>query len=183
MQMKTINSIKQILFFILDFLDDDLQCALSVIGDLFDDIDSKIDLILSEIEISNSAETGLLPDYERYYHVPPRTGDTVEIRRNRVVAAFRAKGGFNRLRFKTVAHGFGYSAENADKSISFTDGQFNPFRADISQADIDAVYDGAAGESQYTIEVSGTDVESDVDLQSALNRLRAAGTELIFSNE
>lgn len=181
----SLSAMRKILFFVWDMLDDAIKVAIECVGDLFDSIEADFRTMLAEIDIYQSTIEGLLPEYERYYSLTPRDGDTLTIRRNRVIAALRARGEYCRSRFEIIAMGLGYSiGSSGTKHLVVSDGDFpHPFRADISRADIDVVGSNVVGASIYTVVVTGSTVESDFDLQFLFNKQRCSGTDFLFVND
>jgi uncharacterized protein YmfQ (DUF2313 family) len=99
-------------------------------------------------------------------------------------AKLRAVGGDNFAYFENIASALGYNIDSAvDPHLRITDGDFLPFRADVSQADIDKVWDQEVGQSRATWCVRGTDVESDTDLQDIFNSQKPEGSDILFINE
>ena len=178
------NVVKKVCFFIYDLLDDELKDCLAVCGEFFDDIKTDFDFILSQIDIYQATVAGTLEDFERVYNCIPESGDTVAVRQNRVIAALRAKGGLNVLYFEKIAEGLGYTVGPiGSPHLQFSEGDYEPFRADYGQADIDTIYDQDTGYSMYTVVVTGTDVETDADLQARFEKQRCAGVEFVYVNE
>lgn len=177
--MSYVTTIKQVLFFVYDLLSDELRSVIEVVGELFDDIKTDFETVLSQIDPNEATVTGLLLDYERFYRCVPGSGDTVATRRERVVAAIRAKGGLNRSHFENIAEALGYTVGT---DIDITEGDFAPFRADYGRADIDAVYDQGDGKSMYTVVVTGNGVEDDNDLQQRFDKQHCCGIEFVYVN-
>lgn len=181
--MAHFDVLKRSIHFIWHLLDEQMTTLIEVIGDFFDDIASDADFVETQIDPHQAVVDGSLTDFERFYNAAPSGGDTVDIRRNRVVSKIRIKGGFNIQKFVDIATALGYVyGDTGDKHLILSEGDYAPFRADRGRADIDRVYDQDSSLSQYTVVVSGTDVETDNDLQSAFNRIHCAGTNFIFSN-
>jgi uncharacterized protein YmfQ (DUF2313 family) len=176
------NVLIQAIHFCYNMLDDELRAMVDVIGEFFDTIEDVIDSVLIEMYPATATIAGMLPDYEQYYRCIALTGDSVEMRRNRVVAAIRTKGGLNRDCFYRIADALGYSIGAGIKYLTIEEGNYKPFRAGISRAGIDAVYDQSVGASMFDVVVTGTDVETDADLHSGFERQRAAGINFIYVN-
>jgi hypothetical protein len=126
----------------------------------------------------------LLSGYEEMYGLSPAAGSTLEQRRSAVKAKARASGELRRAYFENIAAGRGYNINSAtDPHLRFVEGSYPAFRADLSRADIDLVYDQYTGHSSRTVRVLGTDVESDSELQAIFEDLKASTVTLNFENE
>jgi len=180
--MPHINVIIQTISFCYNQFSDDLKIVIEVIADLFDAIDSLIDTILIEMNPLTATISGMLPEYERYYQCTVVIGDTVEIRRNRVVATIRNRGGLDRAAFYRLADAMGYTIGTGIKAISLIEGHYYPFRAGYGRAGIDKIYDQTVGASLYDVIVSGNDVETDTTLQFLFNKQKAAGINFNWEN-
>lgn len=179
--MTSVQALRQFLFFVWDLLDDAIKSMVEVIGERVDSIVGDYAALVAEVDIYSATVDGLLPEYERYYHVVPQNGDTLDARRLRVIAALRSRGNYNLQKFENIAEGLGYVIGNSGlKYLIISDADFPPFRAGISRAGIDAVYDYAAGSSPYTVLVTGTGVEADYDLQFLFNKRKCLGIEIVF---
>jgi uncharacterized protein YmfQ (DUF2313 family) len=180
--MSSFNTMRQVLFFVWNMLDDDIKSSVESIADLFDSIETDFTQLLNEVDIYQATATGLLPDYERCYSVIPNSGDSDAVRRDRVIAALRSRGEYKKSKFERIARGLGYSiGYTGTKHIVIVDDQFKPFRAGISKAG-DRVYSQLSGTSMYTVLVIGTAVESDSVLRSLFNKIKCAGIEIVFTN-
>ncbi|MFA5751129.1 MAG: hypothetical protein WC898_02455 [Candidatus Paceibacterota bacterium] len=177
--MISVNALKKILCFVFDLFDDELKYMLDVIGGVFDDINDTIAFIKTQINPFEAIVDGSLPDFERFYQVYPATGDTLNTRRNNVVAAMRSRGGMNVSRFHLIAEGLGYIIGT---TLIITEGSYQAFRADFSHADIDIIYDQDGIYSMYTVIVTGINVESDLILQKAFEKQRSPGINFIYDN-
>lgn len=174
--------LRQLIQFCWHLLSDDLRTTVEVVGECFDELCDTVETIRLQIFPQYAIIAGSLPDFERDYNCPTRD-DELTTRRNRVVAAIRARGGLNKKYFVGIAQGLGYViGSTGEKYLNFTEGLYAPFRADISRADIDRVYDGNGGYSKYSVIVTGTDVETDLDLQRLFNKQGACGVTFIYSN-
>lgn len=173
------SAIRKIIHFVYDLLDDELKNVVAVAGEQFDEIYDMFEEIKTQINPLEATVNGSLTDYERFYQCIPESGDTLAVRRNRIVAKIRARGGLNRLYFENIAEALGYTV-GAD--IVITEGDFAAFKADYGRADIDKVYDQGAGASQYTVVVTGDGVESDTVLQYRFDKQRCCGIEFSYVN-
>lgn len=125
-----------------------------------------------------------IADWERVYALPSPSGTTLSARRAAVAAADLATGGLARPYFESIAAKLGYGIGGSiDPHLRIVENAFPPFRADFGRADIDRVYDQGSGESRYTVQVFGTNVETDTVLQSLFNRLKTHGTTIVYINE
>lgn len=179
-----LSALKKILSFSWHLLGSELRITVDVLAGLFDDIHAAMLSILSEIYPDTATAEGALPGYERVFRCFPAEGDTLDTRRKRVVAAMVSRGGMNRPSFSAVAQALGYSiGSEGEKHLDFNEGAYAAFRADISEADNDAVYDQEGGFSTYTITVIGTGVETDSALHAQFDKLRAGGVSIEYMNE
>lgn len=177
------NVLIQALSFCYDLFDEELQAMIEVIGDFFDAIDAVIDTVLSEMNPFTATESGFLPDYERYYKCSVSSGDTEAVRRGRVLAAIRCRGDMRLIAFYRIADALGYTIGAGDKYLTIVEGEYHaPFRVGISRLDIDQFWDQETGSSMYDILVTGTDVESDTELQYRFNKQKIAGSNIIFND-
>ena len=173
---------RRTLSFVYDKLDDDLRASIECVGECCDNLKEYIEFIENQIHPDNATETGSLEDFERLYKCIPESGDTVQVRRNRVIAAIRLKGGMSREFFEVVAEGLGYEiATSGSKYLQFFEGEFAPFRAGISRAG-DRVYELTGDYTRYTVVVRGTNVENDTDLQRYFGILCTTGVNFIYEN-
>lgn len=171
---------RQSIEFVYRFLNDDLKAIFDVVGDIFDDIKIQFDTILSQVDAFQLTDDGLLTEYEALYQC--KSTGTSEQRISRVIAAIRAKGGLNRSYFYTIADALGYSIGSGSKYIIISEGDFTPWRVGISKIGIDKIWPLSGSTTMYTVLVSGTDVESDDDLQFQFQKQVCAGVSFVFQN-
>ncbi|MBN1130283.1 MAG: DUF2313 domain-containing protein [Chitinispirillaceae bacterium] len=167
-----------------DALDDIETVAAELLKEMFPD--TTRDNISSQNPTPGASPYGLLEYWEAKYRISPSAGATLDQRRAVVIAHEAAIGGLSIPYFEGIVVKLGYTIggpEMGDPHARLTDGEYKPFRADISQADIDEVYDEDTGASRYTCCVYGTNVETDTVLQTILNRLKKTGREILFINE
>lgn len=177
-----IDVIHRLLQWVWHLLDDEIISMLEVIGDFFDDISTDIDSVLTQMDLFQSDADGSLPDFERFYRIPVLSGATVAERRSRVIARIRARGPLNYLKMYSIADALGYSIDSGVKYLTVTEGIDRLFRAGYGMAGINQVWNQSTGGSMYDVIVTGTDVETDAELQFLINRLRLQGTNFIFEN-
>jgi uncharacterized protein YmfQ (DUF2313 family) len=138
--------------------------------------------LLEEFFPNTANET--LSEWEAAFGLDDWSAYTLAERRARLTAKVAAKGGQSIDYFYTIAENLGYNRypSTTDPHIQIIEGTYYPFRADISQADIDAVYDQDIGTSAFTWRVVGTDVETDTALQEIFNLCKPAHTDIVFEN-
>lgn len=176
------NAFHKAIAFVYDLLDDDLKAAIEVVGEFFDDIRTDCDFVLSQIDIYQLTTSGLLVETELFYGLPS-TG-TLTYRRQRIAAAKRSIRGYSKAHFESVAKALGYTiGTSGTKYLTFIEGTYGSFRVGISLVGIDKIYNPANNStSTYTVIISGTNVETDTDLQLLFDKMRMPGITLIYSD-
>jgi len=168
-----------------------IDIILRTIGKGNDSIQSVIDELFPELFPSQSrnadtSDYGLLEQWETEFDVTPSAGATLADRRLVLLGKVRALGLDDFAAFYSIASGLGYNIGShtaGDPHLTITDGDYPAFRAGISAAGIDKVWDQNQGFSSVTWCVRGTDVESDLNLQAIFAVLKAVGTEIKYINE
>lgn len=132
-------------------------------------VDGLVADLLSAIDPETAINT--LPDWERVYALTPGDGDTLQQRRDRVMAALAETGGLSREYFISLAKALGY-----DITIEEPDEPMWRWIVNVSGAP-EKVYYFRVGESVVgdRLEESG-----DPDLETLFNRLKPAHTECLF---
>lgn len=147
-----------------------LQAELSAEALLYSTLDGVIADLVSAIDPESA--TDMLADWERVYALTPGSGDTLQQRRQNVMAALAETGGLSREYFINLAAALGYdiTIEEPDDpmwrwivNVNGTPEQTYYFRVDES----------SVGDR---LEESG-----DPDLETLFNRLKPAHTECVFN--
>jgi uncharacterized protein YmfQ (DUF2313 family) len=127
--------------------------------------------------LPSTATADTIDDWERFLGLIPAS-DTLSVRQAAAAAKKSQLGGLSRDYFYELAEGLGYNRypSASDPHIRIQDGVYAPFRADISRADIDAVYDAANGGESTVWRVSGTSVSSDTILRALYEDLKPVQT-------
>jgi len=145
------------------------------------------DLAVLKRELFPDTADGLISFYESVYQIVPAESATLEERRNTIIAKRRARGRCNDNFFRKIATGLGYAigthAEVGDPHLRMTEGDYPSARAGFAKAGISKVWDQVTGQSRYTWCVRGTNVESDLNLQSIFNKHKLKSTDIKFINE
>lgn len=162
------NSIKQLFPLDLGELSDlDMQIE----GDLLDQTQSDLQSIISELFASTATE--LMSRFENEYDVRPSSGQTIQDRRNAVVAKERLisalkLGGLKKSLFVSIAAAMGYQIQISDT--------LNMFRAGISRAG-DPVYSTS---QIWLMVVTVTNASSAPDLVALFTDIRPPYLRLEF---
>jgi hypothetical protein len=161
-------------------MEGDINADLDVEGLALDRASASADLLLSQV-FPNSATDESILDWEYTYGLPP-SSDAVEYRRARVAHKKALLGGLSIDYFYSVAATMGYGRVGSGSflQILIEDGVYAPFRADVSKADIDAVYDSTNGGETSTWRVSGTWVGGNTVLQALFNDSKPPQTSIEF---
>jgi len=155
---------------------------MTVFGEELARVTTRVGELLEEFFPNTATET--LSEWESAWGLDDWSAHTQAERRARLVAKVGARGGQSIDYFYTIAENLGYNRapSTTDPHIEIIEDLYDPFRADVSQADIDAVYDQDPGTSIFTWKVAGTDVETDTVLQELFNLYKPAHTDIVFEN-
>jgi uncharacterized protein YmfQ (DUF2313 family) len=155
-------------------------------GDLINNAETSATTLLDEMFIESCTE-GSIADWERIYGILPGDSDTLQQRRSSVIAKKLARGRLNREYFETIMEGMGYTiggAGSQNPHIRFVEGSaYKPFRADVSKADVDCVWDQDEGSNMFTMTIYGTSVVANEKLLLLINYLKVEGIETVFIDE
>lgn len=172
----------RVIYFVKHLLDDELLRIPDVIGEFFDTMTLSVEFVTSQISPSTSTIDGSLSDHEYFYGIKTTTAYSVDVRRQKILAAKGSNGDLRQPYFELIAQGLGYSIgkSTSSKWLTITDAAFKPFRAGISRAGIDAVYSQSFGTSQYSVVVRGVNVEADMVLQAMFEKQVLAGIDFKY---
>jgi uncharacterized protein YmfQ (DUF2313 family) len=146
-----------------------LHAELDAEAEVLTSLDIVITLLLSAIDPEAATET--LTDWERVYALVPGDHDTLQLRRQRVMAVLAETGGLSREYFIGIAKALGY-----DITITEPDAPMWRWLVNVNGAP-EQTYYFRVGES-----VVGDRLEEpgDPDLETLFNRLKPAHTECLF---
>jgi len=129
-------------------------------------------------ELFPSTATLLLSLYETAYNLKQQTGDTTTIRRNRILAAMRARGGLTKEYFEDLGNSLG----DGDYTVSISQGSgdigFLIHTSSPPATKLPAMLrDGPFDVSPYMITVTVTGTAAAPDLEKLYERLKPAWTK------
>ena len=146
----------------------------------------KTDLEAVKVELFPDTAVNSISDYERTRGIVPLSNSTLNERRS-VVVAKEASGGARKFEhFYAIAAALGYNDFNINPSAPFiliTDGNYLGFTVGDSIVGEDCVGDDSFGFNKNAISVDGTNVESDLSLQTAFESARLVGTTFVYKNQ
>lgn len=146
-----------------------LKAQLNAEAKLYAILDGMTAELVSAIDPETATDT--LTDWERVYALTPGSGDTLQQRRQAVMAALAETGGLSRQYFINLAAALGY-----DITIDELDDPMWRWVVNVNGTP-EQTYYFRVGESSVgdRLEESG-----DPDLETLFNRLKPAHTECIF---
>lgn len=157
-----------------------------VSGRYLDFCEDSGNVLLDEI-FADTAEQ-LLSFFEETYNLVVDPGDSVETRRNRIVAAMRARGGLNKAYFEAIGNKMGdgdYTVSLAEGtgSIGFIVDTYSKYSSPQGAATVlpGQITAPPYDESCYLITVTVTGAISAPDLENLFARLKPAWTRFVYS--
>jgi uncharacterized protein YmfQ (DUF2313 family) len=135
-------------------------------------------------ESSVKTTTQMIEEWEDAFGVA-HSSDAIQTRRDRVNAKQNAQGGQSVNYFYRVLSSLGYNIypSTTDPHIRIETGTGElGFRADISMADVDVVWDEDSGILLHTMVITGTSVESDTFLQALMATIGPAHVAITYVN-
>jgi uncharacterized protein YmfQ (DUF2313 family) len=131
--------------------------------------------------------TALLPEWEASLGLISAQGESVEFRRQRIMAKINSLGGQSVEYFYSLAELLGYNRHpsTTDPHVRIEELTEVGFKVGVSEIgeDGDALYDESSGNSQHTWRVYGTSVTSDLRLVGMFTSYKPAHTEVLFVDE
>lgn len=141
------------------------------------------------LEFSARTSTQMLTEYETLLGLSAGSLNDAQ-RRTQILGKLNAVGGQSKEYFLSIAESLGYHINSTavDPHLRIADGLNIPFRLHISQLGIDKLFDQGAGNSIFTWQIIGTNVEDSnnvltITLKKLMNQLKPAHTEIIYTNE